>query len=145
METLHFSTTINAPKERVWSTMLDDETYRQWTSGFMEGSYYEGCWEKGSEIRFLGPDLSGMTSRIEENRLHEFISIEHLGIVQNGVDDTESEGARAFSGAHENYTLRETDGITELSVDIDTTDESRKMFEDTWPQVLLKLKQLSER
>ena len=37
MTRLTFSTTINAPKELVWRTMLEDETYRKWTSAFAEG------------------------------------------------------------------------------------------------------------
>ncbi|HXI13271.1 MAG TPA: SRPBCC domain-containing protein [Thermoanaerobaculia bacterium] len=145
MEKVHFSTKINASKERVWNTMLDDETYREWTSAFFEGSYYEGSWEQGSAIRFMGPDRSGMVSRIADNRLHEFVSIEHLGFTKNGVDDMESEGAAAFSGARENYTFKEGGGVTELSVEMDIPDAYRKMFEDTWPKALLKLKQLSER
>jgi uncharacterized protein YndB with AHSA1/START domain len=39
MQKLTFSTTIAAPKDLVWRTMLEDETYRQWTSPFQEGSY----------------------------------------------------------------------------------------------------------
>ena len=43
MEKLHFSISIKAPKEKVWDTMLNDVTYRQWTSVFNPpGSYYEG-------------------------------------------------------------------------------------------------------
>ena len=41
MKQLTFSTTIDAPKEIVWRTMLEDETYREWTSAFQEGSYGE--------------------------------------------------------------------------------------------------------
>ncbi len=51
--------------------MLEDATYREWTSAFNEtGSYYEGDWNPGSEIRFLGPDdegsLGGMIATVEE-------------------------------------------------------------------------------
>ncbi|HET7274101.1 MAG TPA: SRPBCC domain-containing protein [Longimicrobiaceae bacterium] len=144
MKTLHFTTTINAPKAKVWSTMLDDETYREWTSAFAEGSSYEGSWEQGSKIVFGDPDGNGMVSRIAENRPHEFISIEHVGFVQNGIEDTESEDAKKFAGARENYTFRETDGVTELKVDMDTDEEYRSMFEEMWPRALKKLKSLCE-
>ena len=46
MQTQHFSIMIDAPKEKVWHSMLDDETYRDWTAAFSEGSYYEGAWEE---------------------------------------------------------------------------------------------------
>lgn len=52
-EKLKYSITINAPKEKVWHTMLDDKTYREWTTEFNPGSYYEGDRKEGSEIRFL--------------------------------------------------------------------------------------------
>ncbi|MEX2593833.1 MAG: hypothetical protein WD426_13750 [Anditalea sp.] len=51
----------------------------------------------------------------------------------------------AMAGAHENYTFKEADGITEVSVDADTNDEYKALFEDIWPKALLKLKELSEK
>ena len=81
MERLHFSIDINAPREKVWNTMLEDQTYREWTSEFMPGSYYEGDWSQGSKITFLGPDekgkLGGMVARVTENRRPERIAVEH--------------------------------------------------------------------
>lgn len=145
MNTLRFTTTIHAPKENVWSTMLDDKSYREWTSAFNDGSYYEGSWEEGSKIRFLSPDGSGMVAKIAENRPYEFISIEMIGFVQNGVEDTESEGAKAMAGAHENYTFSESDGVTTVDVDMDTSEEYRTMFEESWPKGLKKLKELCEK
>lgn len=149
MKTLHFSTVIDAPKETVWHAMLDDAPYRDWTSAFQPGSYYVGDWSEGSKILFLGPDPEGggeggMVSRIAENREYEFISIEHLGVVTNGVEDTTSEVARAWAPAFENYTFRERDGATELRVDIDVVDEHISMFEEMWPRALDRLKVLSE-
>lgn len=145
MERLHFSIRIHAPKEKVWDTMLQDESYREWTSVFSEGSYYEGSWEEGSKILFLNPTGSGMVSRVVQNRPYEFVSVEHLGFVKDGVEDLDSEEVKAMAGAHENYTFRETEGITEVSVDTDTNDEYKAMFEDIWPKALLKLKELAEK
>lgn len=145
MEKLHFKTTIDAPKEKVWNTMLNDETYRKWTSAFAEGSHYKGSWEKGSKILFLDPNGMGMVTKIAENKPYEFISIETLGFVSDGKEDMESEGAKAMAGAHENYTFRETGGTTEVSVDMDTSEEYKAMFEESWPKALEKLKALCEK
>lgn len=150
MQKLHASMVINAPREKVWHAMLDKETYPEWTKAFNEGSRFEGSWEKGSKILFLGPDPQtgnegGMVSRIAENKPYEFISIEHLGIVQNGVEDTTSEEAKKWTPAHENYTFRETDGGTEVSVDMDVDDEHAEMFEDMWQNALALLKEVAER
>lgn len=146
METLHFSIKINAPKERVWNVMLEDETYRLWTSAFTEGSYFKGSWAQGSKILFLDLDNNGMVATIVDSRPHEFISIEIDGFIENGVEDLESEGAKAMAGAHENYTFKETDGVTEVLVDMDTDGgEYKVMFEEAWPIALAKLKELCEK
>ncbi len=151
MQKIHFSIQINAPKEKVWSTMLDDATYRQWTTAFSPGSCYVGSWDEGSEIKFFGNDekgnqnTEGMYSRIKENRKHEFISIEHLGMIKDGVVDTTSDAVKKWLPAFENYTFKEADGVTELSVDIDITDEYKATFEEMWPRALKDLKGLAER
>lgn len=145
MTRLTFATTINAPKEVVWRTMLEDETYRKWTSAFQEGSYAVTDWKPGSKALFLSPDGSGMVSRVAEHRPNEFLSLEHLGVVKNGVEDTESAEVKAWSGARENYTLRESAGHVVLTIDMDSADEYKQFFEDTWPKALAALKDLCER
>lgn len=106
MKTLHFTTLIHASREAVWNVMFAPETYKIWTAEFSEGSYFEGSWAKGERIRFLSPDGCGMTSVIAENRPHEFLSIRHLGIIKDGVEDTESEEARSWAPAYENTPSR---------------------------------------
>jgi uncharacterized protein YndB with AHSA1/START domain len=149
MEKLNFSITINAPKEKVWSTMLGEDTYREWTEVFMPGSHYVGDWNEGSKILFLAPgetgETGGMVSRIKENRKFEFISIEHLGFVQDGKEDTTSEEVKSWAGALENYTFKEKEGSTEVLVEMDTVEEYKEMFLDTWPKALEKLKELAEK
>lgn len=148
MEKLHFSININAPKEKVWNAMLNQETYKDWTDVFMAGSHYKGDWNEGSKILFLAPDesgkMGGMVSRIKKNRKYEYVSIEHLGMVQNGKEDTTSDDVKKWSGALENYTFKENNGTTEVLVDLDSNEEYKEMFEDMWPKALEKLKKLAE-
>lgn len=151
MNTLSFSIEIQAPKQTVWEVMLADSTYRQWTSAFHEGSYYEGSWDKGSKIRFLAPDpdgsLSGMAGQIAQNKPYEFISIEYLGEVIDGVDQTTGQEAQQWVGAHENYYFSETDGVTTLKIELDGAQEDEQMtamFEQMWPPALRKLKDITE-
>ncbi len=151
MEKIYFSIEINASKQKVWDTMLDDATYRMWTKAFHPGSYYVGNWNEGSEIRFLGPDengnldAGGMYSKIKENRRYDFISIEHLGIITQGVVDTTSDEVKKWAPAFENYTLEEIQGGTRLSIDMEISKEYRMQFEEMWPKALLTLKELSEK
>jgi hypothetical protein len=149
MQQIRFSTLINAPREKVWHTALDDATYREWTTAFNEhGSWYEGDWNEGSKILFLGPDkdgkIGGMVSRIHTSRPHEFVSIEHLGMIQDGVEDTTSDAVKQWAPSFENYTFNTRDGGTEMIVEMDINDEYREVFEQMWPRALQKLKALAE-
>jgi hypothetical protein len=145
MQKLTFSATIRAPKEKVWRAMLEDSTYRQWTSAFQEGSYAVTDWSVGSKALFLSPQGEGMVSRIAAHRPNEFLSIEHLGLVKDSVEDTSSEQVKAWAGAHENYTINEVNGTSTLRIDMDVADDYRKYFEETWPRALAKLKDLAEK
>ncbi len=145
-----FTININVSREKVWKVMLDDKTYREWTGAFHEGSYYEGSWEKGSAIQFLAEDdgkLSGMSSKIVENIPNEYISIEYLGEVINGIVDTSSENVKQWIGAHENYIFNEKGGITTLTIELEGNldKDMTKMFESMWPKALKKLKEIAER
>lgn len=150
MNRLHLSILIDAPKQKVWHTMLDDRTYREWTRAFNPGSYYRGDWNEGSKILFLGPDPEtgeegGMVSRIAESKRYESVSIEHLGIVRDGKEDTTSEIARKWTPAFENYTFKERDGGTEVLVDVDVEDEYVESFQQMWHDALQELKELAEK
>lgn len=145
MEKLNYSISINAPKEKVWQTLWDDTTYRKWTSAFCEGSYAEtNNWKEGTEVKFLDPKGSGMVSRVAANKPNEYMSFQHLGEIKDGVEDRGSDKVKEWAGATEDYTLKETDGITDLAVDMDMAEEYKEMFMEMWPKALEKVKSLSE-
>lgn len=144
MEKLHFSTKIKASKEKVWEILWEDSSYRKWTSVFSEGSYAETDWKEGSKVLFLDGKGGGMVSKVQKKILNELMSIKHVGIVRDGVEDTESEAIREWQGAMENYTLKEVDGITELSVEVDAAQNFKGYLEETFPNALEQVKHLSE-
>lgn len=149
MKNIHFSILIDAPKEKVWDTMLKEETYRKWTEIFSNGSHFVGNWEKGSDMQFLAPNakgvMEGMVCHIKDNRLHEHISIEYLGIMNNGQADTTSDAVKEWVGGLENYTFKEVDGKTELMVDMNMNQEDfSAYFDEVWPIALEKIKELAE-
>ncbi|HLG38734.1 MAG TPA: SRPBCC domain-containing protein [Chitinophagaceae bacterium] len=145
MKKLNFSTNINAPKEKVWSTLWNDATYRAWTSAFAEGSYAKtDDWKEGSNILFLDGKGNGMVSMVSKNKPNEYMSFKHIGVVKEGVEDTSSEAVKGWSGAMENYALKEENGKTTLLVEMDATDEFSDYLEKTWPKALEKLKSLAE-
>jgi len=146
MEKMNFSIDIDAPKEKVWNILWDDDSYRKWTTPFAEGSYAKtDNWKEGSKVLFLGPSGEGMVSKVAANKKNEFMSFEHLGMVKDGVEDTESHSVKAWAGAKENYRLTDANGKTKLVVDMDSTDDFKDYFLKAWPVALEKVKELSEK
>lgn len=148
MKTIKFNQLINASTEKVYNTLLNDETYRKWTSAFNPSSYFKGEWTKGSKILFIGTDENGveggMVSIIRENIPNCFVSIEHLGIYQNGEEITSGAAVESWAGSLENYSLQEENGKTRIEVEMDSNDDFKNYFEETWPKALHMLKQLCE-
>jgi hypothetical protein len=148
MEKLNFSTKINAPREKVWEVLWNDESYRKWTSAFMEGSYAKtDNWKEGTKVLFLAPDGSGMVSTVARNKENEFMSFRHLGEVKDGVEDTESEKVKQWAGATENYKLTDENGKTKLDValDVESNSDFKDYFEKVFPIALEKVKELAEK
>jgi uncharacterized protein YndB with AHSA1/START domain len=148
MERIKFEITINATAEKVYSTMLADATYRQWTAEFNPSSYYEGKWETGAKILFAGISKEGkkegMVSRIKEAVANKFISIEHLGLLDGDNEITSGPKVEGWAGALENYTFIPVDGQTVLEVEMDSNEDFKAYFETTWPKALNKLKSICE-
>ena len=145
MEKIHFSVSINAPRDDVWRVLWNDSSYREWTQAFSEGSYAEtDNWKEGSKVRFLDGNGAGMLSMVAVNRPNEYMSFKHLGMLKDGVEDTESEEVKKWAGSMENYTLEESNGATSLKVDMDIAPEYKEYFEKTWPRALERVKALSE-
>ena len=149
-EPLHFEITINAKVERVYQMMLSKDSYSEWTSIFNPTSRYEGDWQKGSKIRFLGSDQDGnegggMVSRIKENIPNSFVSIEHFGIIKNGKEVTAGPEVELWAGGLENYTFETKNEHMVLSVDLDSNEEFNNYFKDTYPKALEMLKAIVEK
>lgn len=143
MPSLNYTITIHAPKTQVYQLMLADKSYREWTTEFAQGSYYQGSWDKGAQINFRSSEGEGggMSARIAENRPAEFVSIEMLSEVRDGAPNT----PRQWHDLFENYTFTEANGITTIQVDISGVPaEWAEYLNATWPKALDKLKAICE-
>ena len=152
MNKLEFKITIHAPVTKVYDFMLgiqDKSTYEQWTAEFNPTSSYEGSWDRGSKILFIGTDgngeKGGMVSKIAENIPNQFVSIQHYGLVKAGEEITEGPEVEKWANGLENYSFEENNGTTTLTVDLDTTEDLIDFMNDTYPKALDKLKELCEK
>ena len=152
MQKLQFKKEINASAQKVYEVMLglnDKSTYEYWTSAFNPTSTYEGSWKKGSKIHFVGTDENGkkggMVSEVAENKPAEFVSIHHYGFLDGDTEVTTGDQVEKWAGGHENYSFEEKDGITTVTVDMDTIDEYLDYFNNTYPNALNKLKEVAEK
>lgn len=152
MKKLQFTVSINAPVTRIYDCMLginSKSTYEQWTSLFNPTSTYEGSWDKGKKILFIGVDekgeKGGMVSRIAENIPNRFVSIQHYGLVKADKEITEGPEVEKWANGFENYTFEENNGTTTVTVDLDTTEDFLDYMNQTYPKALDKLKELCEK
>ncbi len=152
MKNIQFSVRINAPVDRVYEIMLglnNKSTYEEWTSLFNPTSTYEGNWNKGSKILFIGTDekgeKGGMVSEIAGNIPNRFVSIHHYGLLQSNIEITEGPEVEKWAGGFENYTFEESNGITTVTVDLDTTEDFLDYMNQTFPKALNKLKEICEK
>lgn len=144
LKRLQWSVDIAAPAAKVYQMLVGPESYKQWTSAFGDGLYFEGSWRQGQRIRFLTSSGHGVTSEIAENRPNEFLSVRHLGYIDDdGVEDTSSDAILAWAPAYENYTFTATPQGTRLTVEQDITEDFESMPE-AWPKALATLKALCE-
>ncbi|KFF12486.1 SRPBCC domain-containing protein [Chryseobacterium soli] len=139
METLSYEIEIEAAPERIWGVLWGDITYRQWTTAFTEGSFYEGTLEEGSIVKFFDPKNNGMYSRVEKNEPGKEMKFLHLGEIYDGV-----EAPQEWGEATETYILEETESGTTLTCTIQTPAEFKDFFEENFPKALGIIKNLSE-
>jgi uncharacterized protein YndB with AHSA1/START domain len=144
LKKISFSTIINAPTDKVWKVLWDDETYRAWTSAFTEGSHAVSDWNEGSKILFLDGKGSGMYSTIAKKIPGEQMSFRHIGEVKDGIEQPLNEKTEAWSGGLETYNLKESGGATELTVELDVPGDFMDYFTNTFPKALQKVKVLAE-
>lgn len=152
MKKLQFKVSINAPVSKVYDCMLgtnSKSTYEQWTAMFNPTSTYEGSWDKGNKMLFVGVDENGerggIVSEIFDNIPNKFVSIRHYGLVKGNEEITEGPEVEKWANGFENYSFEENNGTTTVTVDLDTTEDFIDYMNDNYPKALGKLKEICEK
>lgn len=143
MKEIQFSIEVKASKQKVWDTMWQDETFRQWASIIDPGTYMVGELKEGNEIQFISAENGyGVTSLVEKLIPGEFLLLRHHADTQ---EKGEQERDKQWTGGKESYTLTEKDGTTNLTVAFDVPLELEEYFNVNYPKALEKLKELAEK
>ncbi len=143
MKKQQFSVKIQASREKVWNTLWEDKTFREWATIIDEGTYMVGEMKEGSEVQFISSSSGyGVTSLVEKLVPSEFVLFRHMV-------DTKDNGARErekdWTGGTESHSLVEEDGVTTLSVEFDVPTELEEIFKDRMPKALERVKVLAEK
>lgn len=78
MEEMRFTIVIQASREHVWSVLWEDTTFRVWADFIDKGTYMIGEFQEGNEVQFISAvNGYGVTSLIEELKIHESITLRH--------------------------------------------------------------------
>lgn len=143
MKELQFLVKINTPKDRVWETLWQDETFREWASIIDPETYMVGELKQGDEVQFIsGSGGYGVTSLVEKLIPGEFLLLRHHADTQEyGKQNREKE----WTGGTESYSLTDKDDVTTLTATFDVPSELEEEFKVSYPKALERLKELAER
>ncbi len=143
MKEMQFQVEINTSKEKVWDTLWQDKTFREWAGLIDPGTYMVGNLKEGNEVQYISSENGyGVTSLVEKLTTNEFLLLRHSADTQSsGKQEREKE----WTGGTESYALSEEDGITTLTVAFDVPPELEDYFKDNYPKALERVKELAER
>ena len=143
MKKQHFSIKIKAPKEKVWQTLWEDKTLRDWGNIIDEGLYMVGEMAEGNEVQFISSVSGfGVTGVIEKLIPHEYVAFKQIA---DTMDSGEQEREKEWTGGTESYELIEKNNIINLIVKIDVPPEQEETFRVRFPKALKRVKILAEK
>ena len=143
MKEIKFSIEINASKERVWATLWQDTTFRDWANIIDEGTYMKGVMEEGNEIQSISSVSGyGVTDLIEKLNPNDFVLFRHSADTkESGQQEREKE----WTGGTESYSLTEKNGVPTLIVKTDVPLDQEETFNLRFPRALERIKTLAEK
>lgn len=141
MKEMQFSIEIRATKEKVWDTLWQDKTLRQWAGIIDPGTHMVGDLKTGNEVQFISGNGYGVTSLVEKLTKGEHLLLRHRADTQ---DNGTQRRANEWTGGTESYSLAELDGTTTLTVAFDVPLELEDYFTVTYPKALERIRELAE-
>lgn len=142
MHEMKFTIDIKATKERVWKTLWEDKSLRQWAGIIDPGTYMVGDLKEGAEVQFISAENGyGVTSLVEKLTANDYLRLRHQADTK---ESGQQEREKQWTGGAESYSLTEKNGVTNLVITFDIPPELEDYFNDTYPKALRCIKQLAE-
>lgn len=143
MKEIEFQIEINASKGKIWATLWNDITFRDWANMIDEGTYMKGVLKEGNEIQFMSSvNGYGVTSLIEKLKLNEFILLKHVrDTIESGQEERENE----WTGGRESYLLSEKNTTTVLIFKADIPQELEESMKVRYHKAFDRVKILAEK
>lgn len=143
MKQMQFAIAIHASKAKVWSTLWQDASFREWAGIIDPGTYMVGELKEGNEVQYISAENGyGVTSLVEKLVAGEFLLLRHSA-------DTQEVGKRVrkkeWTGGLESYSLVEKNGLTTLKAAFDVPAGMEDYFQIHYPRALERVKILAER
>lgn len=143
MKQMRFTIEIRARREKVWDTLWQDETFRDWASVIDPGTYMVGELKEGNEVQFISSEGGyGVTSLVEKLIANEFLCFRHQADTQ---DEGKQEREKEWTGGEESYVLTESDDGTIVTVTFDIPPQQEDYFTLNYPKALERVKVLAEK
>lgn len=141
MRRMQFLVEINAPKEKVWSTLWQDKTFREWAGIIDPGTHMVGDLKENYEVQFISANGYGVTSLVQKLTPDEFLQLRHLSDTQ---DEGKKERAQEWTGGTESYSLSEQNDTTTLTAAFGVPEDMEEYFKVNYPKALQRVKMLAE-
>lgn len=139
---MQFIVEIQAARQKVWDTLWQDKTFREWAGVIDPGTYMTGDLIEGNEVQFISAENGyGVTSLVEKLTPGEFLLLRHSADTQ---ETGKQQREKQWTGGAESYSLAEKDGVTILTAAFDVPPEMEEYFAVHYPKALDRVKVLAE-
>lgn len=146
MANVMHSVIINAPAQKIWDVLWNENTYKEWTQFFSPGSNYQSEWKLGGKTFFL--DASGRNGAyaiIEKLDEPNTVIFKHAGYLMDGKIVNNTREVIDWLGAEEKYFITQFDGYCKLQGETNTSPEYVQHMKEGFIKGFEKVKELAEK
>lgn len=139
VDTIKREVEIDAPAEKVWRILVDQEMAKQWASAFSEGTQVDTDWKEGSIVLWKDSDGNiGAKGRVERNDGRTDLLVRFYDEVSAPEDSTLGEYV-------EHYNIKSLDNRSILQIEAGKLPLKHvEIHSPLWDAALAKMKELAE-